>query len=75
MLAARILHPKQVVYGVRLAEGAATVTERALKDHAKIEMETGSVTLNWRRQADGTVVVRRIDNDKFLLAARAAPMS
>lgn len=68
--AARILHPKQVVYGVRLAEGAAAVTERALKNHAEIEMETGGATLNWRRQADGTVVVRRADNGEVLLPHR-----
>lgn len=68
--AARILHPKQVVYGIRLAEGAVAVTERALKDNAEIEMKAGAVTLAWRREADGGVVVRRADNGEVLLPHR-----
>ena len=68
--AARILHPKQVVYGVRIAEGAAAVTERALTANAEIEMQAGGVTLNWRREADGAVVVQRADDRKDLLPHR-----
>lgn len=68
--AARILHPKQVVYGVRMAEGAAAVTERAFEAGAEIEMQAGGVTLKWLRQADGRVVVQRADNGEGLLPQR-----
>lgn len=68
--AARILHPKQVVYGVRIAEGAVAVTERALEAGAEIATPAGGVTLKWQRQADGRVVVRRADTDEDLLSQR-----
>lgn len=65
-----ILHPKQVVYGIRMAEGASAVTERALVTGEEIRTETGTVTLSWRREADGKVVVRRGDNGEYLLPHR-----
>lgn len=68
--AAKILHPKQVVHGVRIAEGAVAVTERAFDASAEIETQVGDVTLTWQRKADGSVVVRRAGSDEELLPRR-----
>lgn len=68
--AALILHPKQVVYGIRIAEGAAAITERLLVADSEIEIESGAVTLTWRREADGKVVAQRSDNGEYLLPHR-----
>ena len=65
-----ILHPKQVVYGIRITEGAAAITERLLVTGEEIKVETGGVTLSWRREADGKVVVQRGDNGENLLPHR-----
>ncbi len=37
---------------------------------AEIETEAGGVTLKWKRQADGKVVVQRADDGKDLLPQR-----
>lgn len=68
--AALILHPKQVVYGLRVARDAVAVTERLLARGKEIRTETGGVTLTWRRASDGEVVAQRSDNGENLLPHR-----
>ena len=68
--AATILHPKKVVYGLRVDKDAVAVTERLLASGEEIKTETGGVTLTWRRETDGGVVAQRSDNGENLLPHR-----
>lgn len=68
--AARKLHPKQVVHGIRIDEGAAAVTERHLTEAGELSMTLGDVTLKWRRGDDGSVQVVREDSGENVLAHR-----
>lgn len=64
------LHPKQVVHGVRLGNGSAAVTERALRADPDIRMRAGDTGLRWTRRPDGSVEVRRDGSDAPLVAHR-----
>lgn len=68
--AARILHPKQVVHGVRMPEGAVAVSERRLAAETRLTVSLGDLDLNWRREADGSVHVVRSDTGERVLAHR-----
>jgi hypothetical protein len=68
--AARILHPKLVVHGVRIPEGAAAISDRAWQEKKEIITQTGGITLTWHKQTDGSVQVKREDNGEVLTPHR-----
>ena len=68
--AARLLHPKQVVFGVDLPEGSVAVTERRLARENPLTVPVGGVDLTWTRGTDGSVTVVREDSAEPVLAHR-----
>jgi hypothetical protein len=68
--AKRFLHPKQVVHGLRLPEGAVAVTERRLQNENPLRASVGELALEWQRSADGSVTVTRNDTGERLSAHR-----
>lgn len=64
------LHPKTVVYGVRMKQGSAAVTERALRAEREVRMRVGDSELRWRRKSDGSVEVHRLGSGEVLVAHR-----
>jgi hypothetical protein len=62
--AASVLHPKQIVHGVRFNGGAAAVSERALRAEPEIRTTVAGVELLWRRHDNGRVEVRRGDGEE-----------
>ena len=68
--AARLLHPKEVVFGVTLPEGKVAITQRRLLRDSPISVPLGGLQLTWTRQADGSVTVVREDDSTDVLAHR-----
>ncbi|MEJ8569106.1 DUF3179 domain-containing protein [Elongatibacter sediminis] len=60
--AARLLHPKEVVHGLRLPQGAFAVSERRLTADTVVHLPLDGTTLVWQRAADGRVTVTRDDS-------------
>lgn len=64
--AARIMHPKQVVHGIRLPEGAMAVSERRLARDAPLSATIGGVAVEWQKRVDGGVTIVRSDTGESL---------